>query len=76
MTVVPATVRVPVRPTPLVFLATVNVDVPGPTPDMPAVMVIQATLLLTVQPHADVVLTASDFEPPVLVNEKAVPDNV
>jgi len=49
VTVCPATVNVPVRAVPVVLAATLNVTEPMPDPLAPAVMVIQAVVVVAVQ---------------------------
>ena len=63
VTVVPATVSVPILPDPALAMASTP-TVPLPKPLVPAVMVSQLALLFAVQPHPTVVVTVMLALPP------------
>jgi hypothetical protein len=65
----PPAVIVPVRCAVVEFAATLNVTVPVPDPVAPPVTVIQATLLVAVQPQPLEVVTEKDPLPPAAVTD-------
>jgi hypothetical protein len=62
--VCPPAVIVPVRPVVLGFAPTPKLTVPGPMPSAPAVMVIQAALLVAVQAQPSRAVSATAAAPP------------
>ena len=60
----PATVRVPVRATPVVFAAAEKLTRPFPVPDAPVVIVSQLALLVAVHAHPLAEVTVIEPEPP------------
>jgi hypothetical protein len=64
VTVVPATVSVPVRGAPVPFASIAPCTTPSPLPEAPLVTVIQGTLLTAVQAHPVEAVTLIDPLPP------------
>jgi hypothetical protein len=62
--VCPATVSVALRVDVVVFAATLKLTLPLPEPVAPVAMLAHAALLVAVQEHPVLVVTATDPEPP------------
>jgi len=71
VTVCPATLKVPVRASP-VFWLTEKFTVPFPVPDPPEEIVIQETLLAAVQAHPAAAVTLALPCPPAAAKEDGV----
>ena len=69
MKVWPPAVMVPLRGVVVVFAATVNDTVPLPDPVADPLMVIQAALLVAVQPHPAAAVIVKDPEAPAAATD-------